>query len=401
MERVDIQPKFRVDQELNRLLIQNELFELLTFRLYRFWARTALRRYLWSAISIDGVALEYTGETRELVTGFLLAFSLLALPLMAICSAAAVAGADPVASSVVVNAWYVAFFFAMAAGRYQATRYRLSCTLWRGITAGLEGSALTFALRQLAWHVAFCLTAGLSVPWACTDLARYQVRHTHWGNFAGRFGGTATDFIRCWLPVWALCCAPLYAAVIWSLAQSDWNLGAIYVEIAHIFDFVNDRENHNFLYLAVAALLCCRIAATYFRLRWWEWFINSISLGPIRFSCQAPSGFPPRLAQGLFVLAVYAFGATYVVIETNLGRGGLFADWGYTDSVWGCLALTMIAAAGGHLIWLRLVDIPLLGTVVSHTTVMNCQEAETARQVKRVQPRMAEGFWDIAHANLI
>lgn len=43
--------------DLIGLLSRNQLLNLLTFRLYRFWARTNLRRALWSAVAIDGEPL--------------------------------------------------------------------------------------------------------------------------------------------------------------------------------------------------------------------------------------------------------------------------------------------------------------------------------------------------------
>src|SRR5262245_60768646 len=44
------------------LLLKNAGLIVLSLSLYRFWARTALRRFFWSGISIAGDRLEYTGR---------------------------------------------------------------------------------------------------------------------------------------------------------------------------------------------------------------------------------------------------------------------------------------------------------------------------------------------------
>ena len=45
----------------------------MTFGLYRFWARTRLRRYIWSSIKPGGDSFEYTGTGLEKFLGFLIA----------------------------------------------------------------------------------------------------------------------------------------------------------------------------------------------------------------------------------------------------------------------------------------------------------------------------------------
>ena len=37
------------------------LLTVITFGIYRFWAKTRTRKYIWSSVSIEGDAFEYTG----------------------------------------------------------------------------------------------------------------------------------------------------------------------------------------------------------------------------------------------------------------------------------------------------------------------------------------------------
>jgi uncharacterized membrane protein YjgN (DUF898 family) len=55
------------------------LLTVLTLGIYRFWARTRLRRYIWSAIDAGGDSFEYTGTGLEKFLGFLIALVVLAV----------------------------------------------------------------------------------------------------------------------------------------------------------------------------------------------------------------------------------------------------------------------------------------------------------------------------------
>ena len=58
------------------------IFTVLTLTLFRFWARTIVRRHLWGETTIGGEPLEYTGKGSELLVGFLIAIVTVMLPLV-------------------------------------------------------------------------------------------------------------------------------------------------------------------------------------------------------------------------------------------------------------------------------------------------------------------------------
>ena len=47
---------------LGRLAIVNFLLNLVTLTIYRFWAKTNVRKHIWSCVHINGQPLEYTGR---------------------------------------------------------------------------------------------------------------------------------------------------------------------------------------------------------------------------------------------------------------------------------------------------------------------------------------------------
>src|SRR4026209_1000709 len=65
---------------LGRLAIVNFLLNLVTLTIYRFWAKTNVRRHIWSCVHIYGQPLEYTGRGIEIFKGALIVFGLFVLP---------------------------------------------------------------------------------------------------------------------------------------------------------------------------------------------------------------------------------------------------------------------------------------------------------------------------------
>ena len=55
----------------------NLLLTIVTLGIYRFWAKTRIRRYLWSQTEFLGDRFEYTGTGKELLIGFLIVFAFL------------------------------------------------------------------------------------------------------------------------------------------------------------------------------------------------------------------------------------------------------------------------------------------------------------------------------------
>ena len=51
--------------------IKNFILNIITFFIYRAWAKARMRRYLWSNTKINGHALTYTGTGGELFKGFM------------------------------------------------------------------------------------------------------------------------------------------------------------------------------------------------------------------------------------------------------------------------------------------------------------------------------------------
>lgn len=67
------------DPDLFKLAFKTSILTFLTLGIYRFWAKTRIRKYIWSSATVDGDAFEYTGTGLEKFLGFLVAIVILAI----------------------------------------------------------------------------------------------------------------------------------------------------------------------------------------------------------------------------------------------------------------------------------------------------------------------------------
>ena len=57
-------------REMLPITLRIAIFNLLTLTAYRFWARTQVRKYIWSRTQVLDEPVEYTGSALELFLGF-------------------------------------------------------------------------------------------------------------------------------------------------------------------------------------------------------------------------------------------------------------------------------------------------------------------------------------------
>jgi uncharacterized membrane protein YjgN (DUF898 family) len=163
------------------LALKNAGLTIITLTMYRFWARTSMRRRLWSRAWVMGDPLEYTGSAGELFRGFLISLPCFFLPAIFVFYIA------PLAMEGVWAAWLTFGFYIfsvplIAAARYWMRRYQLSRTRWRGIRLGLTGSGWSFAMASWGWWVLQVLSLGWYTPAARINRARLMWENTRFGD---------------------------------------------------------------------------------------------------------------------------------------------------------------------------------------------------------------------------
>lgn len=158
------------------------ILTLLTLGIYRFWAKTHLRRYLWGATEFDGDRFEWHGTVKELFIGFLIALAVL-LPLAIIDGLLRTALVGSPGALAVYSFVYLALvLFLINFAFYRMWRYRMTRTSWRSIRFNMRGSAAKYALSAILWSIATGLTLGIAYPWMQAALVRRRLNETEIGG---------------------------------------------------------------------------------------------------------------------------------------------------------------------------------------------------------------------------
>lgn len=190
--------------ELAGIGVTNALLTLVTLGIYRFWAKTRVRRYLWGHIDYQGDRLEYTGRGVELFVGFLVALLILAPLVAASIAIDTLFLADPGVIAIKGFVQLIVIIFLIQIAIYRARRYRLSRTQWRGIRIGQSGSSFKYALKAFGWSIVVGLTGGLAFPVYRTRMQAYRTNNTWFGDRQLEFDGRASDIFAKWFIAWIL-----------------------------------------------------------------------------------------------------------------------------------------------------------------------------------------------------
>ncbi|MEM9969343.1 MAG: DUF898 family protein [Pseudomonadota bacterium] len=195
------------------LALKTGFLTVLTLGLYRFWMKTRLRQWYWSAIRPGGHPLEYVGDPLEKLLGFFIAVVILTF-YIGILNLVLMFVSFSVFSSSVVG--YVASFAGVIPlwfyARYRARRYVLARTRWRGVRFALAKGAWGYAARALLHWAITLSTLGILWPRMTFFLEKYRTDRTFFGSAQLTQGGSWTMLYRAALPFMAAAVATLLCA---------------------------------------------------------------------------------------------------------------------------------------------------------------------------------------------
>lgn len=185
--------------ELYGVFLLNLLLTIITLGIFRFWAITRLRRYLWSHLQFEGTRLSYTGKGKEMFLGFMVAMVVTAI-FSRVASEAMVAGG--IARTLMLVLAYPILLTLLGAARFAAQRYRLSRTEWRGIRGGMEGSPIRYGLIWTAYMAGVVLSLWQAIPWMQTGLARRRINASRFGSAVFACEALGRRLYPVWLATW-------------------------------------------------------------------------------------------------------------------------------------------------------------------------------------------------------
>lgn len=165
------------------LALKSGFWTVLSLGFYRFWMKTRLRRWYWSAIRPGGHPLEYVGDPMEKLLGFFIAVVILTFYIGIVNLALMFVSFSVFQSSVIgYSASFLGVIPVWFYAQYRARRYVLGRTRWRGVRFGLEPGAWGYAGRALMhWLITIC-TLGILWPRMTFHLEKYKTDRTFFGS---------------------------------------------------------------------------------------------------------------------------------------------------------------------------------------------------------------------------
>lgn len=188
-------------REFAPIAFTNLLLTIVTLGVYRFWATTRERQYLWSRTRFVDERLEWAGTGLELFIGFLLVLVLFGIPYLVltfVAQALALRGQTGLAALLTFGS-LLAIFYLYGLARYRALRYRLSRTHWRGIRGGSDDPGFGYGLTYMWKTVVGWLPAGLMVPWSMTSLWNDRWNRLSFGPFPFEVRASASGLMMRYL----------------------------------------------------------------------------------------------------------------------------------------------------------------------------------------------------------
>lgn len=159
-------------QEFARIAFPNLLLSIVTLGIYRFWATTREREYLWGQTEFIDERLEWTGRGMELFIGFIMVFFLIGLPIIIIqlISQGLIFRGESLLAAVTTILMVLVLFYLTGVAYFRALRYRLSRTYWRGIRGGSDNPGFQYGLSYMWKSFVGWLPIFLLVPWSMISL---------------------------------------------------------------------------------------------------------------------------------------------------------------------------------------------------------------------------------------
>ncbi|WP_425101677.1 YjgN family protein [Tropicibacter sp. S64] len=367
------------------LAFRTGLLTVLTLGVYRFWMKTRLRRWYWSAIRVGGLPLEYVGDPMEKLLGFLVAVVILAFYIGIVNLALMFASFSLFQNNTaayllsfvgVIPIWFYA--------QYRARRYVLARTRWLGLRFGLEPGAWGYAVRALGYWLLTILSCGLLWPLMTFRLEEYKTNRTFFGDKRLHQGGR-----------WTMLYKPLVYIVL------SAGLGVIGIIMSQLLGMAEGG------FVATAAVLLGLFGLAYYKVDSLRRLTNAKTLGGVSLRLTAS---PWR------VLWIHGFGYTLAGLAAAVPLGLLtllflqlqsletLVRLGAEDAPvlfegadrWVFVVLSIMAYFSIFLVWSALthalVTLPLVRHYAQGLTLSGSEHLSTIRQRPRDEHSEAEGF---------
>ncbi|MEP1535829.1 MAG: DUF898 family protein [Paracoccaceae bacterium] len=368
------------------LYVKTAFLNLISLGIYRFWGKTRIRKYIWSAVSLGEDSFEYTGTGLEKFLGFLVAVVILAVYLGIIQMALLFFGLSLLGEATTeaeqlaqIGVFYLTFFAVLPLllfAQYRARRYKLSRTRWRGLRFGMENGAWGYVLRAFWYYFLSTITLGILMPLSTFKLEKYMADRMWYGNVkfhqSGRWQSLYGGFRHVLIAL-----GIVIASIVMLAIEALPFLAVIGIFVGYIWFLIGLVYYHVF---AFNYLTECKVLDE-----------------KVLFFSEARTGTVVKIAIvgsiviGLLfaVIAGVVSGIAYQMRDALIGLENIAVG---PLIISGVLYVTVLMITGG----LNLVMIiqPIIGHVVNHVTVDGAEHLSAIQQRAGDDGADAEGFAD-------
>jgi uncharacterized membrane protein YjgN (DUF898 family) len=296
-------------REFAGLAFVNLLLTVATLGLYRFWATTRVRRYLWSRTAIMGDRLEWSGTGQELFRSALMALVLVLLPLSLanLLIRYLLTHGYTVVGQILSLVVLLLFYTLAGTAIFRGLRYRLSRTTWRGIRGGSHDQGIAFGLAYTWKNLLGLAPLGVLFPWAMASLWTQRWNAMSFGPYPfvarGRVRGLWLPYLWCYI-------APIVVIGLVVLAlRSGATLTLFGYEPRSPLEWVLIRLPALFGLILLFALITLAYYASFFRQ-----MVGSTMLGEVnfRFNAGALDWMELYLVDVLLVVFTLGIGSIFI-----------------------------------------------------------------------------------------
>jgi uncharacterized membrane protein YjgN (DUF898 family) len=318
--RIDYVPR----QGLGRLALVNALLTIVTLTIYRFWAKTNVRKHIWSCVHVNGEPLEYTGRGMELLKGFLIVLFIFILPVVIISTVLQVAfGPEHPALFIFQLVIFLLISVLWGMAIYRARRYQLSRTLWRGIRGTMTGSPGMFSLIYFGALILRSLTLGWSTPAMNLNIQERMIGEMRFGSMPFRFRGRAGPLYGQYAICWFLSLAAIVGVIVgigMSIASAGDAFNRFFTDlalgsIANVLIVIAVIFAGFLLFALIQGILWSLYIAKELRI-----FASYTTFSEARFHFDATPGSLISLAIGNFLITVLTLGFGMPFVQQRLVR---------------------------------------------------------------------------------
>ncbi len=372
------------------LALKTSLLTVFTLGLYRFWAKTRVRKYIWSSVNGDGDSFEYTGTGLEKFLGFLAAIVMLAVYLGIVQMGLFYFGltlfteaTTPEGQLTQALSLYITFlavlplwFFA----QYRARRYKLSRTRWRGLRFGADQAAWGFALRAI-WHRFLTgITLGILLPRQTFYLDKYMTDRSWYGDAKFEQTGRWTELYPAMKHLF-ISFGIIMGSVVISVVTQNFVLGGLLFFIGYIWGMVG------FVSYRVRSFVCL--------------MENKVLDDQIMFTSEVKTGVITKKIIVGAVLMALSLGIILAILGLlmQMFLGPVLTSPDVSDFKGASTALTglvlyIVSLVLSGVYSLVLIIQPIIDHVVSTLSVHNADALDVIRQRMMDDGADAEGFAD-------